>query len=53
MIETFRPFREKRAGLSPEQVNRILDEGSERARVVARETLAEARRAVGLPPSPR
>src|SRR6266478_504773 len=49
MIETFRPFREKRAGLSPEQVNRILDEGSERARAVARETLAEARRAVGLP----
>src|SRR5712691_5908761 len=53
MIETFGPFREKRAGLSPEQVNRILDEGSERARAVARETLAEARRAVGLPPSPR
>src|SRR5690242_1763717 len=53
MVETFRPFREKRAGLSPEQVNRILDEGSERARMVARATLAEARRAVGLPPSPR
>ena len=53
MIETFRPFREKRAGLSPEHVNRILDEGSERARTVARETLAEARRAVGLPASPR
>ena len=53
MIETFQPFREKRASLSPELVDRILDEGSERARVVARETLAEARRAVGLPPSPR
>src|SRR6266702_3580245 len=53
MIETFGPFREKRAGLSPEHVNRILDEGSERARTVARETLAEARRAVGLPASPR
>ena len=52
MIETFRPFREKRASLSPEDVNRILDEGSQKARVVARETLAEARRAVGLPPSP-
>ena len=53
MIETFQPFREKRASLSPELVDRLLDEGSERARVVARETLAEARRAVGLPPSPR
>jgi len=53
MIETFQPFREKRASLSPELVDRILDEESERARVVARETLAEARRAVGLPPSPR
>src|SRR5467141_2316485 len=53
MIETFKPFREARAALTPEQVNRILDEGSERARAVARETLAEARRAVGLPPSPR
>src|SRR5260221_136264 len=37
MIETFRPFREKRASLSPDQVNRILDEGSERARVVSAE----------------
>src|SRR5437773_11313447 len=53
MIETFQPFREKRASLSPELVDRILDEGSERARVVAREPLAESRRAVGLPPSPR
>jgi tryptophanyl-tRNA synthetase len=52
IIEKFRPFREKRASLTPTDVNHILDEGSERARVVARATLAEARRAVGLPPSP-
>src|SRR6266853_2987719 len=51
MIEVFQPFREARSELTPERVNRILDEGSERARAVARETLAEARRAVGLPPS--
>ena len=51
MIETFRPFREVRAELSPEQVTRILDEGSDQARVVARLTLAEVREAVGLPPS--
>lgn len=52
VIETFAPFRERRSELTPDVVNRILDEGSEKARVVARETLAEARRAVGLPPSP-
>jgi tryptophanyl-tRNA synthetase len=52
MIETFRPFREVRAALSPEQVTRILDEGSEKARVVARATMSEVRAAVGLPPSP-
>jgi tryptophanyl-tRNA synthetase len=49
MIEVFRPFREVRAELSPEQVARLLDEGSDRARVVARQTIAEVRQAVGLP----
>jgi tryptophanyl-tRNA synthetase len=49
MIEVFRPFREVRAELSPEIVNRILDEGSERAREVARSTMVEVRDAVGLP----
>jgi tryptophanyl-tRNA synthetase len=51
MIEVFRPFREVRAELTPTDVTRLLDEGSERARVVARHTLAEVRQAVGLPPS--
>ena len=51
MIEQFRPFREARAELSPEQVVHILDEGSEQARVIARQTIAEVRAAVGLPPS--
>lgn len=49
IIETFRPFREVRAELSPEQVARVLDRGSEKARVVARHTMAEVRQAVGLP----
>jgi tryptophanyl-tRNA synthetase len=53
MIETFAPFREVRAGLSPADVDRVLDEGSERARQVARQTISEVRHAVGLPPSPR
>src|SRR5258707_13819534 len=39
MIETFRPFREKTASLSPDQANRILDEGGERARDSAAATL--------------
>jgi tryptophanyl-tRNA synthetase len=50
MIEVFEPFREKRAGLTPEIVSGILDEGSERARDIARSTMAEVRQAVGLPP---
>jgi len=51
MAEVFRPFREVRAELSPEVITAVLDEGSEKARVVARRTLAEVREAVGLPPS--
>jgi len=52
MIEVFRPFREVRAELTPKDVTRLLDEGSEKARVVARQTLAEVRAAVGLPATP-
>jgi tryptophanyl-tRNA synthetase len=51
IIETFTPFREVRAELSQEAVSSILEQGSETARVVARETLAEVRQAVGLPPT--
>lgn len=50
IIETFRPFREVRAGLSPEQVTAILEQGSDTAREIARQTVAEVRQAVGLPP---
>jgi tryptophanyl-tRNA synthetase len=49
MIETFKPFREVRAELTPEIVMGILDEGSERARDIARQTMVEVRQAVGLP----
>jgi tryptophanyl-tRNA synthetase len=49
LIETFRPFREVRSELSPAMVTKILDEGSENAREVARRTMAEVRQAVGLP----
>jgi tryptophanyl-tRNA synthetase len=53
IIEVFQPFREARAELSPEIVNRILDDGSEKARAVARKAMVEVRDAVGLPPYPR
>jgi tryptophanyl-tRNA synthetase len=53
MIEAFQPFREVRASLTRDDVDRILDEGSEKARAVARQTISEVRQAIGLPPSPR
>jgi tryptophanyl-tRNA synthetase len=49
IIETFKPFREVRAELSPELVAGILELGSEKAREVARRTMTEVRQAVGLP----
>ena len=49
LIEVFRPFRERRAELNPDLVDEILEEGSAKAREVARATLREARAAVGLP----
>jgi len=52
MVEAFAPFRERRAELTRDDVNRILDEGSERARAIARQTMTEVRHAIGLPPSP-
>ncbi|HKC18848.1 MAG TPA: tryptophan--tRNA ligase, partial [Candidatus Dormibacteraeota bacterium] len=49
LIEMFAPFREARSELTPAYVNGVLDEGSLKAREVARETLREVRSAVGLP----
>jgi tryptophanyl-tRNA synthetase len=49
LIEVFRPFREVRAELTADLVNAILEEGSEKARDVARGVLRETRQAVGLP----
>jgi tryptophanyl-tRNA synthetase len=51
IIERFQPFRERRAELSTAVVDRILEEGGDRAHEVARRTMAEVRQAVGLPPS--
>jgi tryptophanyl-tRNA synthetase len=50
LVDVFGPFRERRAELNPDLVNEILEEGSAKAREVARATLREARAAVGLPP---
>ena len=50
IIERFAPFRERRAGLTREYVDRVLDAGAERAQQVAGRTMVEVRQAVGLPP---
>ena len=50
VTEYFAPFREKRAEIvaDPQYVDRVLAEGAEKARAVARKTLARVRDAVGL-----
>ena len=50
MTDYFAPFRERRAQLvaDPDYVERVLAEGAEKARLVARKTLARVRNAVGL-----
>jgi tryptophanyl-tRNA synthetase len=50
MIEHFKPFQQKRAELESDiaSVKQVLATGAKRARAVAAETLAEARKAVGL-----
>jgi tryptophanyl-tRNA synthetase len=50
IIERFAPFRERRAALTRAQIDRILNEGAEKARIVATKTMVEVREAVGLPP---
>jgi tryptophanyl-tRNA synthetase len=44
------PFRQKRAELAarPEYVNKVLAEGAEKARVIARETIVEVKQRMGL-----
>ncbi|HEX7476063.1 MAG TPA: tryptophan--tRNA ligase [Dehalococcoidales bacterium] len=50
IIRALEPFRQKRAELAakPEYVKKILTEGAERARVIARETLSEVKQRIGL-----
>ena len=50
VTDYFAPFREKRAQIiaDPAYVDRVLAEGAEKARPVARKTLARVRNAVGL-----
>ena len=50
IIEYFKPYREKRAELegNPDYVKQVLAKGAQRARAIARVTLMEARKAVGL-----
>ena len=53
IVERFEPFRERRAGLTREQIDAVLDAGAERAQEVAGKTMVEVRDAVGLPPYSR
>jgi tryptophanyl-tRNA synthetase len=50
LIEYFKPYRQKRAELENniDYVKKVLADGAKRARAVASETLAQARKAVGL-----
>ncbi|MHC4075691.1 MAG: tryptophan--tRNA ligase, partial [Planctomycetota bacterium] len=50
MIDYFKPFRQKRTKLENniDDVKKILANGADRAKAVAAETLAQARKAVGL-----
>lgn len=50
VIEYFKPYREKRADLENNigDVKKMLEEGAQKARAVAAQTLAEARQAIGL-----
>jgi len=50
MIERFAPFRERRAELTRQDIDRFLEVGAERAKDVDHATMVEVREAVGLPP---
>jgi tryptophanyl-tRNA synthetase len=51
MNSYFAPFRERRADMAkrPDEVFDILEDGSKRACVIAGQTMAEVREAIGLP----
>ena len=48
--DAFAPYRERARQYleNPDQVRRVLNEGAEKARVIARETLAETKQRMGL-----
>jgi tryptophanyl-tRNA synthetase len=50
IVERFAPFRERRATLTRERIDAILEAGAERAHQVAGRTMDEVRDAIGLPP---
>jgi tryptophanyl-tRNA synthetase len=50
IIKRFAPFRERRASLTRERIDSILEAGAESAYSIAGKTMDEVRDAVGLPP---
>src|SRR3989442_5447201 len=53
ITERFAPFRERRAGLTRDRIDQVLESGAERAHALAAKTMVEVRDAVGLPPYSR
>lgn len=50
LMETLRPVRERRRALTESDARDVLDQGAERAGAVARETIREVRRRIGVGP---
>lgn len=50
LMETLRPVRERRQQLSEADAHEVLQQGAERARAVARQTVHEVRRRIGVGP---
>ena len=49
IIERFAPFRDRRARLTREYVDEVLDGGARKAHELARQTMVEVRKTIGLP----
>ena len=53
IIDRFAPFRERRATLTRDRIDEVLEAGAGRAHEIAGRTMSEVRDAIGLPPYSR
>jgi len=49
LVQVLNPIQERRAGFTPEQVKSILNDGSRRAALRAKQTMADVRKAMHMP----